>query len=192
MKKLYVLLVLLSIFNLSYTQNFKAKITYQAILDNFDYYNRVINDTTITEFSRNTKLENIQSTKPMNFILLINGDEALYQSELSLVEQKKTGLGYNRTGSVARDDNTYYTNLRTNELYYQSFFTQEVLVNMGKTNWTLTKETKKIGEYTCYKANAIVETEQLEGMHFLSPVEAWYTTEIPTSFGIQNFRDYQA
>jgi GLPGLI family protein len=185
-KTILTSLLLVSVF-VGNTQVFKAKITYEATLDNSTYYNRLINDTTITEFSRNAKLEDIQTTRPMNFMLFINGTVALYKAEFSLPEQKRLGLGPNRTGAVARDDNTYYTNLLTNERFYQNFFTPEILVNMDKVDWVLTNESKKIGVYTCYKAIATITSKQLNGMNFLSPIIAWYTPEIPTSYGIQSF-----
>lgn len=187
MKNLSILFLLFSTFHFSNAQDLKAKITYEATLDNTDFYNRLIKDTTITEVSRNAKLENIRSTRPMNFVLYINGDEALYEAEYDLSEQRSLGLGYNRTGIVARSGNCYYTNLKTKEKYYQNYFTKEVLVNMEKVDWVLTKETKKIGKYTCYKATATINSEQEYGMSFMNPVIAWYTPDIPTSFGIQSF-----
>src|SRR5690606_5932564 len=187
MKKFIILSILLSTFSFSFSQGLRANITYEATLDNTDFHNRLMKDSTVTEYSRNSQLENIRSTSPMNFVLYINGNEALYHAEFDLETQRSLGLGYNRTGEIAQDENTYYTNLQTKEYYFQNYFTKEVLVNTEKVDWRLTKETKKIGEYTCYKATAIIDSEQLYGMNFMSPVIAWYTPEIPTSFGIQIF-----
>ncbi|MGS2739905.1 GLPGLI family protein [Sinomicrobium sp. M5D2P17] len=185
MKKIILPLIALVSLHFSLAQDLKAKITYEVTLDNTDFHDRLIKDTTITEFSRNAHLEDIRSTSPMNFILYINGKEALYQCEYDLQQQRSLGFGYNRTGSVGRSDNVYYVNLGTGEKYYQNFFTKEVIVDMEKVNWILTKETKKIGKYTCYKATATIDSEQEPGMGFMTPVEAWYTPDIATSFGIQ-------
>ena len=37
----------------------------------------------------------------------------------------------------------YYVNTETEEGFYESFWTQGVLVNMEKIDWVLTQETKK-------------------------------------------------
>jgi GLPGLI family protein len=70
--------------------------------------------------------------------------------------------------------------------------------------WTMGSETKKIGQYTCYKAKAFVPTSELNWYNFswsdlrantakesddkkpdekLTVVEAWYTTQIPVTQG---------
>ncbi|MEM1323374.1 MAG: GLPGLI family protein [Bacteroidota bacterium] len=47
-----------------------------------------------------------------------------------------------------------------------------------KIDWTFSKETKEIGQYTCKKASTI---------HFGEPVVAWYTEEIPLNVGPKEF-----
>lgn len=153
-------------------------------MDNEDFYNRLINDTTITEVVRQAQLEKISSTKPINFFLFINGNEALYLAEFDMDTKSYT---YNRTGRVTLDFYTYYTNIGTKEKFYQCFFTKEILVNVNDIKWLLTQDTKKIGNYICYKATATIDSEQIYGMDLMNPIVAWYTPEIPVSFGIQNF-----
>ncbi len=43
-------------------------------------------------------------------------------------------------------------------------------------------ETKKIGNYLCYKATTIFVIENSKGT-FNHPVTAWYSTQIPIGFG---------
>ncbi len=187
MKKIISGLALLVIFNLSYSQVFKAKITYTASLDNDDFYGRMIKDTLVSEKLKKLYLEDISTTRPTEFYLYINGNEAIYRAPFD--PQKYVSLGYkpNRTNNVARQENIYYTNSQTKEKYYESFWTPGVLVNLNEIDWKLGKETKKIGEYTCFKATASIDEEQLYGFKLMSPVIAWYTPDLPTSFGIQTF-----
>lgn len=88
---------------------------------------------------------------------------------------------------MARDFNTYYTNKITNEKFYQCQFTPDVLVNIEDIDWVLTQEIKEIGKYTCFKATATLDSEQIPNYNLMRLVEAWYTPDIPVSFGIQSF-----
>ncbi|WP_150452278.1 GLPGLI family protein [Arenibacter lacus] len=187
MKQLIIILVLLFSFNFSYAQLIKAKIVYQATLSNQDYYNRLVKDSTLTQVARDTEINAISSSSPMNFHLFISGTEGLYQAEFDLPTKKSLGYKPNRTGRIAGHDNIYYTNLETKEKFYQSFWTKEILVDLNSVNWKLTQETKKIGNYTCYKAIADVDSQSIPQMKLIGPVIVWYTPEIPTPFGIQNF-----
>jgi GLPGLI family protein len=187
MKKLIVLLLVFCPVCEISSQEFKAKIIYQATLNNDAFYNRLIKDSTMSETRKKLHLETISTTEPTNFQLLINGNEALYQAEYDPATKVRLKLKPNRTDRVTQHENIYYSNLETNEKYYESFWTRGVLVLLNDIKWTLTQETKIIGEYTCYKATAIIDSEQLFGMNFISPIVAWYTPQIPVSFGIKNF-----
>lgn len=60
-------------------------------------------------------------------------------------------------------------------------------MNIEDIDWVLTLDTKEIGKYTCFKAIATIDSEQIPNYNLMRPVEAWYTPEIPISFGIQSF-----
>jgi len=49
--------------------------------------------------------------------------------------------------------------------------------------WKIEKETKKIDQYTCYKATALT----LDSDGKSQPVEAWFCPEIPFAFGPRGF-----
>jgi len=84
------------------------------------------------------------------------------------------------------------------EFYGKDFTIKEPLENF---NWKLESETKKIGEYLCYKATAIVpfkkliyEDEGAQSTNFFvkekiteRTVTAWYAPEIPVSQGPENY-----
>lgn len=94
-----------------------------------------------------------------------------------------------------------YKNIKENRLVQsQEFYGKRFLVKdkLFKIDWTLGSETKKIGEYTCYKAKAFVPVSELNWYKFswsdlrkkednseekMIVVEAWYTTQIPVAQG---------
>jgi GLPGLI family protein len=63
-------------------------------------------------------------------------------------------------------------------------FGQEFIVKrpLESIKWKLHNETKKIGNYLCYKATTVKVVENSKGT-FNHPVTAWYSTEIPVGFG---------
>jgi GLPGLI family protein len=99
-----------------------------------------------------------------------------------------------------------YKNVKNNQLVQsQEFYGKRFLVvdSLEPINWQLQKETKKIGDYTCFKAIASVPTQNLEWFNFswsdlrnqetaeddeepeieMTAIEAWYTPQIPVSHG---------
>lgn len=80
-----------------------------------------------------------------------------------------------------------------NEFYYTSLATQKssredcsvlekcFVIENVKPIWELTQETKKIGNYVCHKA-IMTNSKSKKG-----PTIAWYTNDIPSSFGPKNY-----
>jgi GLPGLI family protein len=91
----------------------------------------------------------------------------------------------------------------------QEFYGKRFLIkdSLYKIDWKMGTETKKIGNYTCYKAKAFVPTQELNWFSFswgdlrnnepkegeekpeesLTVVEAWYTLQIPVAQGPAEF-----
>lgn len=187
MKLITILFLVLNSINLIHSQNLKAKITYRANLNTNSYLERLNKDTLMPTFRKEHWVKRAKDAVPTNFHLMFNGKESLYKAEYDLMTSKRLGLLMNQTASVGRQDFVYYTNIETKEKFYQSFLTKEILVDLSSVNWKLTQEIKKIGNYTCYKAIADLDSQNIPQMKLIGPVVAWYTPEIPTPFGIQNF-----
>ncbi len=141
----------------------------------------------MTDVQREAKINNIESSEPMKFKLSFNQKEAIYKSYLSMEELRRLGKLMNQTGFLGGYQYTFYTNRETKENFYQYFFTKEVLIKQKDIPWELTSESKKIGKYTCYKAVADMGSIKTLNKVHLGPVVAWYTPEIPISYGIQGY-----
>lgn len=57
-----------------------------------------------------------------------------------------------------------------------------------QVDWKLHNETKKIQDFVCYKATAVIEIINSVGV-FKSNVVAWYCPKIPVSFGPKGYGD---
>jgi GLPGLI family protein len=77
-------------------------------------------------------------------------------------------------------ERSYYKDLKTKEIVEsQDLFGKTFLILGGeKTKWKITSETKEVLGYTCKKA-----TTARDG----KAIEAWFTTEIPSSIGPASF-----
>ena len=113
-------------------------------------------------------------------------------------------------GYFSRGDQ--YKNIQDNKLVQsQEFYGKRFLVkdDLYKIDWKMGTESKKIGQYTCYKAKAFVPYSELNWYNFswsdirredrkegeedrkpeenLIVVEAWYTPQIPMAQGPAEF-----
>ncbi|PQJ79282.1 GLPGLI family protein [Polaribacter porphyrae] len=112
-------------------------------------------------------------------------------------------------GYFSRGDQ--YKNVKEEKLVQaQEFYGKRFLIkdNLHKIDWTMGTETKKIGNYTCYKAKAFVPNKELSWYSFswsdlrkkekkedeteesqenMTVVEAWYTLQIPVAQGPAEF-----
>jgi GLPGLI family protein len=102
-----------------------------------------------------------------------------------------------------------YKNVKDNQLVQsQEFYGKRFLVvdELEPIQWQMAQETKKIGDYDCFKAVATVPTQNLEWYNFswselrkpepkegeepeieMTTVEAWYTLQIPVRHGPAEF-----
>ncbi len=79
----------------------------------------------------------------------------------------------------------YFTDLNKKTQILQTKYGREqhnIQNEIGEIDWTLTKETKKIGDFVCYKA--IYKKKILDAYH---EVMAWYAPSVPLSFGPKEY-----
>ncbi len=187
--KKWIVIVVLVVFNPtpSNSQSNTGKVIYRASINTDSYVEGIKKDKRIKEDIKKLKMSNASRSIPMNFFLFFNGNESLYHAEYDLNEQRDMQIGWNQTGVVAGDDYISYVNIATKENLKQNFFLDKLLISVVPLEWVLTQETKKIGDYICFKATSILKEEREEGGCYSEPITAWYTPEIPVTFGIQNF-----
>ena len=106
-----------------------------------------------------------------------------------------------------------YKNVKINsQIQQQEFYGKKFLIKdvLQPINWTLGSATKKIGNYTCYKATTFIPTDDLLWYSFswsrmrkpedatesdevtetqveVTQVEAWYTPQIPVRHGPSDY-----
>lgn len=199
MKKiLYFTFVLLPIVTLA--QNFQGKVTYEW-------------KASSEEFRKNT----IQPDMPPEM-------KKFLERKMELIFHKIFALDFDKSTSIYKEErimtatgDDFVPNISDNGVNIASFKevkAKELIVQkefygkdftvkepLSEFNWKLESETKKIGDYLCYKATAIVpfkkltyEDEEDKSTNFFVKekiterlITAWYTPEIPVSQGPENY-----
>ena len=140
------------------------------------------------------------------FVLVFNKEESLFTEEeqLDAISGATDSWGKN----FAAGEN--YKNVKSEkQIQQQEFYGKKFLVKdqLQPMTWTLGNETKKIGNYNCFKATTFIPTDDLLWYSFswsrmrtkndseektteeddksvdITEVEAWYTPQIPVRHG---------
>lgn len=143
------------------------------------------------------------------YLLTFNKVECLYEEQQALGKPEKPSSGMVISVSISGGGKKYL-NLKDKKSRVQDeIFDKEFLIvePLEKLDWKLVNETKKIGDYSCFKAELIIpvsERQRKEYEEFLKKEEvkpalfkmeepkdkvviAWYAPEIPISFGPNNY-----
>jgi len=173
---LKIIIVCLSINNLN-AQNYFGQINYNKSLTG-PSVNKVI------EGSMYEKLKLLDlDFSSLNYILKFNNNESIfsYEERMDFNDDAKTQLLL----SLGSGNGSFYVNIKSNKIIHQKeAFGGQFLVtsNISDVKWKLHNETKKLGNYSCYKATTVYVVINSKGT-FNHLVEAWYTNEIPIGFG---------
>lgn len=120
----------------------------------------------------------------MEYELLFTTDKSLFKIIKKVESEYDRGINLTK---ILAGKATYFKNNNTKELLKQEeAFGELFIINLNSTKWKLMQETKKIGNYLCYKATTGIKVEGSWGKT-VKPITAWYTTEIPVSFGPKNY-----
>ncbi|WP_299366365.1 GLPGLI family protein [Winogradskyella sp.] len=148
------------------------------------------------------------------YILTFNKEEALFYEDEKLDAMTGATDSWGKNFAPGRQ----YKNVKTNtQIQSQEFYGKKFLVKdkLQDIKWVLGKETKQIGNYTCFKATASVPTNDLAWYDFswsrlrntnniemesdstntnteepsiaMTDVEAWYSPQIPVGHGPLEF-----
>lgn len=136
--------------------------------------------------------EQLKKAFEKTYTLKFDKNASLYKEEEKL---EKPSNGNIQVMVNFSGGGTQYRNLKDKtEITEAEFFGKEFLVtdSLPKLEWKLGSETKKIGNYTCYKATAVLKRETVSEDKAISltdtaqketTITAWYTPDIPVSHG---------
>ena len=178
-KKVILHLNILSFFVMVFSAKAQTgKIIYQAS-SNFQLENK--DGKADKQFEAiNEAIEN----NPMNFELTFNRGEAFFEMEDRIgTNDFQTKIAKVMLGGMKK----CYLNLETEEFLKQEIaYGETFLIPINKPSWELFQTSKMIGKYKCYKATTHYTIVNDVGS-FKKNVTAWYSPEIPYSYGPSGF-----
>ncbi len=165
----------------------QGKVTYKASLtmDKEDYERiKKITKNKTTDKVKNEVMSNLLNSKELFYVLSFNNEESLFSMKEEMENESERSFN---TVEVLGGNGLYYTNSKTMEvLSKRNALGETFLVSENKIEWSLKNEKKTIGNYNCYKATANITYENSSGKS-TKEITAWYTPDIPVSFGPKNY-----
>lgn len=184
-KKLTALtLLFLFFFNYSISQN--TRVVYKNVFDDQEAIEQNLKE------NKDNLAQYILELISANFKKIINEEFELIFDKKMNIYQKIEKLSSNDIVSNNFDlNNIYYKNIETKEKIFQSQKTGQttnVQVKFDQYNWDITTEIKTISGYKCFKAATVIKDyDQLNKKEIILKRIAWFTPEIPASFGPEGF-----
>lgn len=181
-----------------FAQNFQGKAVYESKTTvKMDFGGR-----NIPEDRKKMILERMKKAGEKTFALNFNQVESIYKEEVKL-EQPGGGAGRGgmRFGMMGSNGEDYYKNVKEgtyavkNDLFGKIFLVKDSLL---KFEWKMGSESKKIGNYTAFKATALRQVKRPNmsavfnrnqdstAKEFIEKeieVVAWYSMDIPVNQG---------
>lgn len=163
---------------------------------------------TMSEAQKKQIMERLKNRLEKTYILTFNTEESIFKED----EKVDAMSGATDTWGKNFTPGEQYKNIKTKSLRQkQDFYGKLFLIedDLLKIDWKIGKETKQIGNYTCFKATASVPTLELTWYNFswsqlanenqtendsipnddaveeveMTEIIAWYTPQIPLSQG---------
>jgi GLPGLI family protein len=180
-KSLNLLLSFLLISITSYSQTkkqyIKAKVSYSVKI-HLDKNQKIYKIMEKYSPGLVSRIETIDSE--IDFSLVFNDSMSIFYLEKKLFSD-------NRAASSAIINSGYFGRIKQQPNNYITENLQEAfgrfLVSRPYQKWELHEETKKIGEYLCFKATTFHTTTNPKGKIFNHNFTAWYTPQLPYKFG---------
>jgi GLPGLI family protein len=147
---------------------------------------------------------NLKNRLEKTYVLTFNKEESIFKEDdkLDAISGATDSWGKNFTPGDQYKNIKSNTLVQSQEFYGKQFLVKDKLLSV---KWTMGTETKQIGNYTCFKAKALIRSSELNWYDFswneirndnseeesksdnLTEVTAWYTPQIPISQGPSEF-----
>ncbi len=146
----------------------------------------IVNDQEKEKFKKHPNYEKFnkidegieEALKYMSFELKFNELSSIFKLNKSLTLE---GAKYYKFALIPHGNSVFYTSKNT-VLEQKQIFGETFIISKEKLKWQLINETKIIGNYTCYKAKAIIK-KPYRGKEKEYIKTAWYCPQINAPYG---------
>lgn len=178
--KRYILILNCLFFFATYGQVRNGKISYKKKQINKEFTKEDKKHLSTLRLKRWSKMEDeiIKVHNKILFNLQFANDKSIFKYEEILNNDDR---GYIEI-AIGPDGAGVFYNSQKEIVRKLNAFGQEFIIYKSKPKWTITKEKKRIGNYTCFKATLIEKVRASRGdrNHL---VTAWFTPQINVPFG---------
>jgi GLPGLI family protein len=180
--KILSIIVLIFLSNVAIGQNtFNGTVTYEAKLKKINI-DEELKGKNISDEIKQHLLNEINNTKSINYILKFTKTESKFIKE-DVLEVKQSS----KVLEILAGRGEFYSNPNSKIILEEKeTLGSDFLISYPLIEWKLTNESKKIGDYLCYKAISAIKVENSTGIQSKGII-AWYTTKIPVHFGPNRF-----
>lgn len=176
MKYLVIALLFFSKVN---SQNISGKVEYKASIDYEVYQEGQKNILQKNPKFADIIRENLKATRDVNYELIFNNNKSEFNYISALDSDNSNGVNYTK---ILGGNGGIYTSLDPKIILRKNRYFPEYVIKEKPTEWILENIKKNIAGFTCYKATATRQISTSSGDKNIKII-AWYTKEIPVSFG---------
>lgn len=193
--RIYLSIIILFLTSQGFTQEITGRAFYTSMykFDDPDFDEEQLQDPRTQALAEQMK-QGFQDQYQLDF----TQEESIFKKLAKLDKPTPKTGGISISMSVVGDDEILYKNIKEKklinetDLYGKPFLIQD---DIEARDWQLSKESKTIGEYICFKASYIPKSVEKEDAPRLrsgngdetEEIIAWYTPQIPIKNGPKNY-----
>lgn len=184
MKKNYLIFIAFLLITKLSAQNIDGKVFYVTSLKKFskEQADSLLNNQKTPKAARVHIRKMLMNTKDVTSVLEFSKNESLYKVQDKMINGARKGM--NITSTIAGKNNAYYINIAEKDYFKQLNVDDFLRIDLLENKWEITQESKKIGNYQCFKAIALKKERKGKPSIIIT---AWFSPTIPVSFGPKNF-----
>jgi GLPGLI family protein len=162
MRKIFLAVLGLTTFIATAQKDFQGMAVYESKTSTADFVKNFDGNKDITPEMKTQIMERMKKMFEKTFVLNFDKSASIYKEEEKL-DAPGQGGGGRMMASFMGGGGTYYKNVKEKqytvdkEVFGKEFLIKDSLPNL---KWVLTDETKKIGDYSCFKATAVKEASK--------------------------------
>ncbi|TAE65115.1 MAG: GLPGLI family protein [Flavobacteriia bacterium] len=164
MKKIFFALLGLSTFMATAQKDFQGMAVYESKTSTSEFAKNFDGNKDMTPEMKTQIMERMKKMFEKTYILNFDKSVSIYKEEEKLDAPGQQGGG-RMMASFMGGGGTYYKNVKEKqytvdkEVFGKEFLIKDSLPNL---KWVLSDESKKIGDYTCFKATAVKEASKTD------------------------------
>ena len=168
MKKIFLAVLSLTTFMATAQKDFQGMAVYESKTSTAEFAKNFDGNKDMTPEMKNQIMERMKKMFEKTFVLNFDKSASIYKEEEKL-DTPGQGGGGRMMASFMGGGGTYFKNVKEKqytvdkEVFGKEFLIKDSLPNL---KWVLSDESKKIGDYTCFKATAVKEASKTDFRNF--------------------------